>query len=369
MSPAVKVSIILTSYNHAKYIREAIESALNQTFTEFELIIWDDGSTDESWKIITSYTDPRISAFRNEENLRGGNIKRAIKQVAGGEYIAVHHSDDIWETNKLQKQVDFLDRHTNHGAVFTHVELIDEESLPVKGKDHLYYKLFDQPNRSRFDWLNYFFFNGNALCHPSVLIRASCFAKVHYRNGLGQLTDFDLWVQLCLHEKIHILPEKLVQFRIRNDHANTSGDRPDTRIRTEFEFLQVLEHFRRIPSSEELVKIFPQTKKYIHPKIADIRYPLGMLAISSGVNKPTRLFGLNLLFEVLNDPKLVKDLQTYHGFNKKAFVALTGKYDLFSDEALHVLRTRLAEQEHGAFFYLISKIRKVIERIKNLTST
>ena len=65
-----KVSVILTSYNHERYIREAIESTLKQTFTDFELIIWDDASIDASWEIISSYKDSRIHAFRNDDRQR-----------------------------------------------------------------------------------------------------------------------------------------------------------------------------------------------------------------------------------------------------------------------------------------------------------
>lgn len=101
-----KVSIILTSFNHAKYLREAIESALNQTFSDFELIIWDDASTDDSWEIIQSYSDPRIKSFRNDVRRRGiYGINRAISEVAEGEYIAIHHSDDVWELNKLALRI------------------------------------------------------------------------------------------------------------------------------------------------------------------------------------------------------------------------------------------------------------------------
>ncbi|MDD1605895.1 MAG: glycosyltransferase, partial [Methylococcaceae bacterium] len=66
-----KISVILTSFNHEKYIQEAIDSVLNQTFTDFELIIWDDASTDNSWDLINQYSDPRIKAFRNDVQKRG----------------------------------------------------------------------------------------------------------------------------------------------------------------------------------------------------------------------------------------------------------------------------------------------------------
>ena len=90
-----KISVILTSFNHAKYLREAIESTLNQTFTDFELIIWDDASCDNSWEVINEYNDPRIKRFRNDIQRRGGwGMNKAITEIASGKYIAIHHSDD-----------------------------------------------------------------------------------------------------------------------------------------------------------------------------------------------------------------------------------------------------------------------------------
>ena len=94
MKIAPKVSVILTSYNHAKYIRESIESVLKQTYRDFELIIWDDASTDDSWNIISEYTDERIRTFRNETNQFMSYFREAVSNVARGEYVAIHHSDD-----------------------------------------------------------------------------------------------------------------------------------------------------------------------------------------------------------------------------------------------------------------------------------
>jgi Glycosyltransferases involved in cell wall biogenesis len=122
-----KVSVVLTSYNHEKYIKEAIDSVLNQTYTDFELIIWDDASTDNSWNIINCYNDKRIIKFRNEYNRRAVYaINNSISEVAKGEYIAIHHSDDVWEPAKLKKQVEFLDNNQGCGAVFTAASIIDD---------------------------------------------------------------------------------------------------------------------------------------------------------------------------------------------------------------------------------------------------
>lgn len=87
-SESPKVSVILTSYNHEPFIRKAIESALDQTFQDFELIIWDDASTDRSWEIIKSYADPRIKAFRNEICRYGVHgVNTAISEIEHVDFL------------------------------------------------------------------------------------------------------------------------------------------------------------------------------------------------------------------------------------------------------------------------------------------
>ena len=121
------VSVILTSYNHAKFLRASIESVLGQTYKDFELIIVDDCSSDESWDIICSYSDDRIRKVRHFYNYGSGVLKDTINRYARGKYIAVHHSDDVWMLDKLQKQLDFLTRHREYKIVFTNVSVINEE--------------------------------------------------------------------------------------------------------------------------------------------------------------------------------------------------------------------------------------------------
>jgi GT2 family glycosyltransferase/glycosyltransferase involved in cell wall biosynthesis len=343
-----KVSIYLSSYNHAKYLREAIDSVLNQTFSDYQLFIEDDTSTDESWFIIQSYTDPRIRSFRNSKNrndLEG--MRKVIFQMATGEYIAIHHSDDIWEPEKLQKQVDFLDAHPQFGAVFTNAKIIDEDGKRFKDKSHFYYKIFDQPNRDRFEWLNFFFYQGNALCHPSVLIRKSCYNECgFYRDGLNQLGDFDMWVRLCLKYEIHVIPEKLVRFRVRSNEMNTSGNRPEVRIRGQFEFLQLLDNYLKIATYQEFVKIFPAAQKYYRQEGFDIAYVLGMVVLERANDNPIfSLFGLKQLFEAINDPERSRRIDELYGFSQKDFIALTAKYDVFSIEFKSSFYPQLAEKE------------------------
>ena len=338
-----KVSVILTSFNHAKYLREAIDSALNQTFTDFELIIWDDASSDDSWEIIQGYQDPRIKAFRNDVQRRGiYGINKAISEVAQGEYIAIHHSDDVWEPEKLEKQVAFLDSHADIGAVFTNALAIDEESAPFKDEGHFYFKVFDQPNRSRHEWLRHFFEKGNALCHPSVLIRKQCYEDCGlYRYGLGQLGDFDMWVRLALQYEIYVLPEKLVRFRVRENEANTSGSRPETRSRGLYEYSLILNHYLQINTLDDLVKVFPEALKFCGGDNPNLRYALAMAILEIRPFYFTIQFALNLLFEILNDPAQ----RNFFVFDSKDFIKLTGELDPIRIRQFEELTQTVSERD------------------------
>jgi hypothetical protein len=229
--------------------------------------------------------------------------------------------------------VSFLDNHPEIGAVFTNAMIIGEQGAPIEDKTHFYYNIFSQPNRSRYEWLNFFFYQGNALCHPSILIRKICYENCGlYRSGLAQIPDFDMWIRLCLKYEIHVLPERLVRFRVRANERNASGNRPETRIRGQFEFLQVLENYRRIITSEEFLKVFPNANRYFRQEGFDIGFALGKIALEPSTSNITKFFGLQLLFEALNDPDRARKIYALYGFSPKDFIALTAEHDVFSIE-------------------------------------
>ncbi len=343
-----RVSVILTSYNHAKYLRESIESVLNQTYADFELIIGDDASTDESWEIIQSFTDPRIIAYRHETTRMGIINELVLSGKLRGDYIAIHHSDDVWEAQKLEKQVAFLDDNPQVGAIFTNVLLIGENGEPFFDEAQSDQKtVFDQPYRTRYEWLNYFFCVGNALCHPSVLIRRACYEDCGvYRHGLLQLGDFDLWIRLCLKYEIYTLPEKLFRLRVRANETNASANRPDSRIRRQFEFLKVLDNYRNVLTFDELLKIFPSVADYSRLEGFDAGFILGMISLETETfyGSVTHLFGLTLLFEALNDPDRSSRIAALYGFTQKDFAELSARYDVFSFELVANLTTQVADQ-------------------------
>jgi len=331
-----KISVILTSFNHAKYIQEAIDTVLNQTLADFELIILDDCSSDNSWGLINQYSDPRIKAYRSEgQGEVACRLNNAISEVAAGEYIAIHHSDDAWEPDKLEKQVAYLQAHPEVGAVFTKARVIAEDSTPLPDGQHFYVRFFDQPNRTRHEWLRYFFSQGNALCHPSVLIRKVCYQECGlYRYGLAQVPDLDMWMRLCLKYEIHILPDKLVRFRARADDANASGNRPDTRIRGVYEYYKLLPTYQMIESFAELVKVFPSAKKYDRGDESNRDFALAMVALEEKPFPFTQLFGLDLLFGIISDPQCAANIKRLYDFDYRNFIALTAQHDVFAREEL-----------------------------------
>ncbi|MCL2074840.1 MAG: glycosyltransferase [Betaproteobacteria bacterium] len=327
-----KVSVILTSYNHEKFLREAIESALSQTHRDFELIIWDDASTDNSWSIIKQYNDSRIRAFRNDVNRYGVyGVNKAISEIAQGEYIAIHHSDDVWKADKLEKQVDFLDRHPEVGAVFSWADIIDENGNI--NNDFRFCKLgemFRKGNQTRHEWLRYFFFAENTLCHPSVLIRRQCYVDCGlYSPLMWILPDFDMWVRLCFRHEIHILPECLVKYRWLS--SNTCAFSESSAHQASFERYMVLHNYRRIANIEEFLQIFPSSAKYFPPTPdADIEFALAMTAIEANLSARHHLFGLQLLYKLLSSPERAGKIHAVHHFDHMDFMNITKRERIFA---------------------------------------
>jgi glycosyltransferase involved in cell wall biosynthesis len=339
-----KITVVLTSYNHSKYLREAIDSVLNQTFQDFELIIWDDASTDNSWNIISSYTDPRINTAQSESNSAWSAWIPLLNGKLSSDYIATHHSDDVWEPDKLSEQVSFLNSNPSCGAVFTNVTPIGENGEIFADKKHFYYSIFDQRNRTRQGWLNRFFYDGNCLCHPSVLMRREALEDAGgYRYGLPQLGDFDLWIRLCLKYDIYVLPKRLTKFRIRANEANASGNKPTARIRSRFEILKILENYRKIDDINELLAVLPKAREYHSNKGFNIDFLLAMVAVHDGPAVWFKLFGLNLLYELLNNIECATAIKSLYNFDSTNFKELTATYDIFSHERLAEMDTELVK--------------------------
>lgn len=238
-----KVTVMLPSYNHEKYIAEAIESCLNQTFQDFEIIMSDDCSTDNTVAVARQFNDERLTIHRFEHNVGAvaNHYYCYSRAIAGGGYIALLNSDDVWLPTHLEEKAKYLDGHPECGAVFSFAMAIDEDGRVIEPS----MQIFQQPNRSREEWILHFFTKGNCLCHPSMLIRKEVYEKVgFYRSSLRQLPDFEMWIRVVKEYDIHIIQKVQVKHRrcVRT-MTNTSTDTTANNIRIENESLLIVRHF------------------------------------------------------------------------------------------------------------------------------
>lgn len=200
------VSVILPCYNHEKYVAEAIESVIGQSYQNIEIITGDDGSVDNTPSIMKRYSSHFAKELYFEDNTGGFTIWKLLWQMAQGKYIAVAHSDDVWEKDKIAAQVTYMESHPECGMCFTWCKYKDTEG---KELDDF---IFMQPNRSSHEWMRFFWEKGNALCHPSMMIRREVHEARMWHAG-RQLPDFFSWVEAVQMTAIHIIPKVLVHMR------------------------------------------------------------------------------------------------------------------------------------------------------------
>ena len=209
-----KVSVLMPNYNWKAYISESIESILNQSFTDFEFIIIDDGSTDKSWEIIQNYAkqDKRIVAVKNEENIKICKTLNKGIELAKWEYIARMDSDDISMLDRFERQVKFLDENLDVWIVGWTMDMIDESWNTYSKRE---YNLTDSEIRSKL-------FRYSPFCHPVVMIRKSTLDKSGwYDNQLVYSEDYDLYFRLWMHAKFWNLKDTLIRYRMYDGNSTT----------------------------------------------------------------------------------------------------------------------------------------------------
>jgi len=210
------VSVIIPTYNKSQYLREAIKSVLNQTYKNIEVIVVDDGSTDNTKEIVESFNDSRI-IYIFQEN-KGPAIARntGIKK-AQGRYIAFLDSDDLWLKEKLEKQIDFMEKNSEIGLLGTGCyEMTDKGKIIGK-------KIFPTKNKIlQKDLIKY-----NPFIQSSIITKREVFDKVGlwYDEKFRESEDYELWLRIAGNYKIGNLAELLVMKRYYRDGLSPVKDR------------------------------------------------------------------------------------------------------------------------------------------------
>lgn len=221
------VSVLMSAYNHEIYVKDAVESVLNQTYKNIEFLVADDYSTDHTVDELLKY-EKEIDEIHLFDYNAYGRLK-FLSTRAKGKYIAVINSDDIWEKDKIQKQVWYMENHPDVAACFTGGQCVDENDQSID------FDLFLMDNMKKEDWMRQFYIYGNCLAHPSVLIRTEIYQKL-LNSGISvfrQLPDFWMWVKLVQKYEIHVLEQELIKFRMHEsgNNANTSARTQENGIR------------------------------------------------------------------------------------------------------------------------------------------
>tara|TARA_B100001093_G_scaffold367805_1_gene352712 strand:- start:13936 stop:14967 length:1032 start_codon:yes stop_codon:yes gene_type:complete len=264
MSIKPKVSVIMSVYNGEKYVKEAIESVLAQSFKEFEFIIIDDGSTDSSVATVTGYDDKRIRFLKNDKN-RGlaYSLNQGIEE-ANGKYIARMDSDDICLENRLELQYNYMEAHPDIGISGAAAKVFGNESRPLKYPG--------DPEELKILLLYH-----SPLIHPTVIFRTDIFRQnknLRYQEDPPTAEDYDMWEKASYVVKIGNLPECVLLYRVDHEikipkylseqnqgnldvkrrilRKLLSRDVSDDELQTHIDFSQV----RIIGKTDDLMNIF-----------------------------------------------------------------------------------------------------------------
>jgi len=246
-----EVSVIMPVYNGGSYLNAAIDSVLSQTYMDFELILINDGSTDDSFSIIKSYKDPRIIVVNNEENIRLiATLNKGIK-LAKGKYIIRMDCDDICHPNRFMLQVAFMNNNEDIGASGCFFNLL------VNGRK----VKMDSPLTP--EEIDCFLIFNSPLAHPTAIIRRSVLTQhqLNYTSGYLHAEDYFLWSQLNKYSKLANIPHYLLDYRVHTQQVTKLAEAGQEKYNALLKIRAEQLHNLRIS--------FTDTELSIHQQISD----------------------------------------------------------------------------------------------------
>ncbi|MEL6137848.1 MAG: glycosyltransferase family A protein [Cyanobacteria bacterium J06628_6] len=207
-----KVSIIIPSYNSLDYLPEALDSALQQTFRDIEVIIVNDGSTDGTEQWVLAQAHPQVKLF-SQENLGKSAARNRGLAESTGNYVAFLDADDIWEPTKLEKQVRCLGRNPQVGLVYTWTALADSHGRPTG-------RILASTASGKV-WRALVLKNILA-CGSTPMVRRQCFDKAGgFSPDLPLAQDWDMWIRIASHDEFAVIKEPLVRYRKHDRNTST----------------------------------------------------------------------------------------------------------------------------------------------------
>lgn len=261
-----KVSVIITTYNRDEYILETVNSILSQDYEDFELIIVDDGSTDDTRDKIKLIEDSRMKYFYKRNG--GQNSARNFGlHVALGEYVSFIDSDDLWHQEKLSSHVAILDERKDISVVYSGTALINEYSSTIGKKQILNYSgmVLDKM------LMKNFLYNGS-----NAVFRKSCIEKTGYFDeSIKRMTDWEFYLRLALYFKFHCVNKYLLLYRVHS--FNMSQDYKSYK-KNSFKILAKIFKNKDMPREYKLLRMQAISRRY---KYLAFRYLQNMYTVEA----------------------------------------------------------------------------------------
>lgn len=272
------LSIVMPVFNAGRYIAQTIKSLLDQSYQDFELIIVNDGSEDNSEEVIRTFKDTRIMLINNLGNQGIVYSRNRGLSEARGKYIAPFDADDIARKDKFEKQIVFLEKHRDFGMIGSWAKLIDESGRLLKEQ----WKLAASPGAipSILLFRNYF-------AQPAVLIRRECVPDRGYKDGYDIGEDYIMWADIAKKSKVWNLPEYLVHIRKHQESTSRKDE-------------QLLQHYEK--------KIYKNLFRTLEIEPDDQQFAtLLQLKSDKRIERPEVLNAIeNFLMLVLNQNRKIK---------------------------------------------------------------
>ena len=281
------VSAAIITYNRAHYLDDAIASVLDQTFDDFELLVVDDGSTDDTQAVLARYGD-RVRYVRCEHRGKAA-ARNTAAELASGEYLAFCDSDDLWYPDRLARQVRVLRADPRIGMVHGHVDVIDADGRPLPERTAVGRAVFGAAHRRRATYASYAF---DCRCLSStVLLRREVFDAIGLYDCELPIEDYDFYLRLVLAYEIAFLHgPALAMYRA---HGGATDDRVlgSGQIKTAEKHLAMLDARTDIPDARRAKANFNLMIAQTWRALGDRRRarPAALRALSLGAPKALRL--------------------------------------------------------------------------------
>lgn len=318
-----KIVIYMPCYNHEKYIRDAVDSILNQTYPNWELYIVNDGSTDRTGDILATYQDERIHYYEFKENTKhvgaSNFLQKKIKDL-DVKYIAVMASDDKWKEDKFEKQLELLSNNPEYKACFTWDKIIFETEEGVYKKNETYSHV---ENKNRYDWINHFFTFGNCLNATSMLMEKDIFYELGRMNQYYiQFADYRLWFKFVEKYPFYLIEDELTYYRRHG--SNLSEPTLEVCLRGYNEGCHIISEIINPMEKHTFRRAFYKNLSYTNCNSQEELLAEKFMLLMNSKKSEYEQVAMDLYFNFCENEHFTSILDKKYGFGAHEFIHMTG---------------------------------------------